>query len=578
MQHFFLVNMSETYTLRNRRSDGVSSSQERQEVAKPTEEVLVEKLDRFLSSIESRLDTFEQYFRLRASDDDNYEFPEKSSTLRRNSSASLNSLRSFTLPNLSTVHQRLSLIKASVLKSSITNLEHLYNTLDDQYTYLFSSPASEPGSPATETTQLSQSKEILSRKIITTIQYFDEKLSQVDNLIQEKTPQATTDYHAPSFQHFRFYNFNKALQKAEKEYLHYYDIPLSWRENRYIIYGYRFSLSHKTMLKSVFQFNHNESMNIWTHLIGALIVIFLGAVHLPSTELSQINSYRDNVVVYMFLAAAFGCLACSTIWHTYSCFAKLPVRSSCASVDYTGITILISASVISSEYCSLYHFPKLQKIVMTFTILCGLGGLTLNWSSYFDRPECRPLRIGFFVGLAFVGLTTFVAMCFNEGVMVSLKFFLPLVLKSCTAYLAGVVFYGGLIPERWRYDVIINEDGPCHHNHTARDVLTDNIEHSGEEEFQQLETELHEQEDSTNDESNDNLGIKEDPTQSKEYREIIDKHFPDEPTKTVYHKDFWSLYWVDYFFSSHSIWHIFVLLGILGHYFSLLGMFETLHS
>lgn len=570
--------MSETFTLRKRRTDAMSTVEQPQQVSKPTEELLVEKLDRFLSSIESRLDTFEQYFRLRASDEEDIEPDNKLSSLRRSSSASLNSLKSFTLPNLSTVHQRLSLIKASVLKSSITNLEHLYNMLDDQYTYLFNSPSSEPATPTTETAQRSQSKEILSRKIITTIQYFDEKLTQVDNIIQERTPLATADYKAPSFQHLRFYNFNKALQKAEKNYLNYYELPLSWRENRYIINGYRFSLSHKTMLKSIFQFNHNEAMNIWTHLIGSLIVLYLGAVHLPNTEIFQTNSSRDNMVIYLFLFASLGCLVCSSVWHTYSCFAKLPVRSSCASIDYTGITILISSSVITSEYCSLYHFPNLQKIVMAFTVLCGCGGLLLNWSSYFERPECRPLRIGFFVGLAFVGITTFIVMCFNEGVMVSLRFFMPLALKSFTSYLAGVVFYGGLIPERWRYDVIINEDGPCNHKHNAGDVLKGNVEHSGEEEFEQLQHELEEyKHDSRETIESINDSFDEDPTSTKEYREIIDKHFPAQPTMTPYHNSFWSLYWVDYCFSSHSIWHIFVLMGILGHYVSLLEMFEKIH-
>lgn len=467
-----------------------------------------------------------------------------------------------------------------MLKSSVTNLEHLYRTLDDQYIYLFSLSAAEPDSPAAEATQLAQSKELLSRKIITTLHYFDEKLSQIDNMIQDRTPQATTDYMAPSFQHLRFYNFNKALQKAEREYLHYYDIPLSWRENRYIIHGYRFSLSHVTMIKSVFQFNHNEAMNIWTHLLGGLIVLALGLIHLPNTELFQVTTQRDNLVVYLFLAASFGCLACSTVWHTYSCIANLPVRARCASVDYTGITILISSSVITAEYCSLYHYPNLQKTIMAFTVLCGLGGLTLNWSSYFDRPESRPLRIGFFLGLAFVGISTFLAMCYNEGVMVSSKFFLPLFLKSLTAYLAGVVFYGGLIPERWRSDIVINEDGPCHHQHNARDVLAGDIEHSGEEELQQMESELHEQEEEFRDRDEDisELDDGNDFAHSKQYREIIDKHFPDQPTKTPYHRHFWSLYWVDYCFSSHSIWHIFVLLGILGHYFSLLEMLAKIHS
>ncbi len=46
------------------------------------------------------------------------------------------------------------------------------------------------------------------------------------------------------------------------------------KSNPYIWSGYRTQLGHFDCLKSVFSF-HNETLNIWTHLIGFLIFLAL---------------------------------------------------------------------------------------------------------------------------------------------------------------------------------------------------------------------------------------------------------------------------------------------------------------
>lgn len=562
-----------TTLLRNRFDKSIPDQNE-----KTTEELLIEKLDKFLSSIESRLDSFEQYFKVSKGDiDEDLSVPEESDKSRRNSNASLSSIRSFSVNNLNMIYQRLGFIKDSVLKSSFTNLENLYNTLDDQYNYLFNS-----STPIDDEKIGSNSKEMLSVKIITTIQYFDEKLLQVDNLIQDRTIQGTADYKAPTFKHLGFYNFNRALKAAENKYLHYYQLPLRWRENRYIVYGYRYSMKHLNMLKSVFKLNHNESMNIWTHLIGFLLFLYICFWHYPGTETFQRNSFQDNAAMYTFLAAAVGCLGCSVIFHTYTSFANIATKSNCACVDYTGITVLITASIMSAEYCSLYHYPSLLRIYMIFSSICGLTGFTFNWSPYFDKPECRSLRIGFYVGLAFLGFTTIICQIFYEGFVSSMKFFFPMVYKSLIWYAIGVIFYGSLFPERWRYDVVIIEDDTCNHAHNSSDILKGNPENSGNEELEQIENDIKQEAEQYNhycDEDDcKSIDDEKDLVEEEEnkYRDIIDKHFPLEPIKTPYNKDFFSLWWVDYCFSSHNIWHICVVLGVIGHYYTIIEMFDKI--
>lgn len=526
--------------------------------SKTTEEKLVEKLDIFLSSIESRLDSFEKYFQLQNED---LLLKDKSKESRRDSTTSTNTLKMFSLNNLNIIYQRLNVIKDSVLKTSVTNLEHLYYTLDDQYSYLFNSITSKE---QPRSTQEVNTREVLSEKIMDIIQYFDDKLIQIDEYISAEKPDIT-NYNETAAQHLRFYNFHKALRAAQGTYLHYYQLPLSFRENKYIIYGYRFSLNHKTILKSLSHFNHNESMNIWTHLLGVMLFIYFGVWHYPNSSAYKNGTRSDLYVMYIFIGAAIKCLVSSVLWHTYSCCANLPLRSTFACVDYTGITVLITCSVIAAEYCSLYNYPKLLTTYISFSSICGMTSFIFNWSPYFDRPECRSLRIGFFMGLAFMGVTAFFCMCFNEGFLYALMFFFPLTYKSFMWYWIGVVFYGNLVPERWRSDVIIEEEDHCSHTHTSSDVLTGNIDNSGEEEMENIKEEIEEADNSTPQNFH-----------TRQVEEILDKHFPSKPLKTPTCNNFSSLWWVDYCFSSHNIWHIFVVFGAAGHYFSILGMLEKI--
>lgn len=584
--------MSETLLRRRvlERSDGSASSastglsssgdsKEDREFA-TTEELLIEKLDIFLSLIEKRIERFETYFRVMSlqeeenTDEGSEKETEKEGRSRRGSLASLSlitSIRQVSMAHLNRVYEQLYKVKELVLLNSFRNAEFLYKTLDDQYNYLFNASDDLTDNASVASSSLGAGfpgmarKEALQNKLIDTLHYFEEKLAHIDGYLSQKAGAVDEDEVTSAL---RFFNFNKALKQSEEGYLHYYQLPLAWRENKYIIEGYRFTMGHWDMVKSMFHFDHNETGNIWTHMLGLFAVAWLAFVHFPSTSTYQANSLTDNCIMYLFFAASAKCLISSVLWHTYSCFAHLKIRSRFACVDYTGITTLISCSVISAEYCALYHMPRLLRFFVGFSIFCGLGGLTFNWLPYFDKPECRHLRIAFFVGLAVMGGTTFFFKWYYEGFYNSLYFYTPLSYKSFLWYWIGVLFYAGLIPERWRYDVIIDEDTLCRHTHTPLDVLT-GFENSGKEEMEELEQEIE-------DVRRDSNALSAGGSIETQTMTVIEKHFPATPTRTPYRGDFLSLWWVDYIGLSHNLWHLFVVLGIVGHYFSLVGMFETI--
>jgi adiponectin receptor len=303
-------------------------------------------------------------------------------------------------------------------------------------------------------------------------------------------------------------------------------------------------------------------------MIGLVIVMYICVRDFPMTDVFLQNTRGDNLIIYGFLLAAAKCLVNSSLWHTYSCFAHYPTRKAFACVDYTGITVLITASIVTVEYCALYKYPKLLLTYVICAILCGAAGLLFNWSPYFDKPECRSIRIGFFIGLSASGASSLICKAFYDGLFSSLSMFAPLIYKSFIWYLLGVVFYGGLIPERWRYDIIIEEHmANTDRTYLATDVIMEKLGHDGEEEMEELHQEFEEIiEESAQDEKDED----------EKFHELINKHFKSKLTKSPYCNNFLSLWWVDYFLASHNIWHICVVLGILGHYFCVLDMFRGL--
>lgn len=592
-----------------------SVNNEQESTPLSTEELLIEKLDIFLSLIENRIDRFERYFRILSDRDENAaslkedasEETKSGTRSRADSGASLASIRDMSSAHLSKVYEQLTNVKQLVLKNSFKNVGHLYKTLDYHYNQMFYGKQ-QAGKPEGDWEEEPSTIEALQGNVITTIHYFENKLSQIDKLFSSVS---NGELEEPD-NALRYFNFNKALKHAEKDYLHYYQLPLLWRENRYIIHGYRFTMNHWEMTKTMFHFNHNETGNIWSHMLGLFVISYFAFWHYTHTETFARNTLMDNAIMYVFFASSAKCLVSSVLWHTYLCFAALNVRARFACVDYTGITVLITCSVISAEYCALYNLPKPLAFFVGFSALCGAGGLVFNWLPYFDRPECRHFRIAFFVGLALLGGTTFFIKWYYEGFSTTLHFYLPLTYKSFIWYWIGVVFYGGLIPERWRYDILFPEDNLCSHSYTTLDVLSGHIEHAGEEEIKQIETQFdkldhglkkrrlgkHETADepstggscqkrganvdacdcgeiATKDPSATNPPSVDGASDAR-YTSIVEKYFPAKPVKTPYHRDFMSLWWVDYIASSHNIWHVFVVFGIVGHYFSLLDMFEQI--
>lgn len=84
----------------------------------------------------------------------------------------------------------------------------------------------------------------------------------------------------------------KAAVVGAQRLLRFEELPPLWQENKYVLTGYRFCTSSSQCLRTIFML-HNETMNIWSHLIGFVFFAGLGVYTFNVSSISQYNQQND---------------------------------------------------------------------------------------------------------------------------------------------------------------------------------------------------------------------------------------------------------------------------------------------
>ncbi|EAU35517.1 conserved hypothetical protein [Aspergillus terreus NIH2624] len=234
----------------------------------------------------------------------------------------------------------------------------------------------------------------------------------------------------------------------EKRLITYADLPHPWRINPHILQGYRFTHSKVECFTSMFTFS-NELVNIWSHLIGLFIVLSVAFYFYPLNPNFHLSTKTDVFVAAVFFFAACKCLVCSTLWHTMNSIANQGLMERFACVDYTGISMLVAASIVTTEYTAFYCEPVSRWTYILATMSLGIGGVVLPWHPTFNRADFAWVRVAFYVTLALTGFAPLAQLTYTRGFEWCLYFYAPVV-KSILVYFAGACIYASQVPERWR--------------------------------------------------------------------------------------------------------------------------------
>ncbi|KAI9591623.1 hemolysin-III related-domain-containing protein [Syncephalis fuscata] len=268
--------------------------------------------------------------------------------------------------------------------------------------------------------------------------YADEYRSRVIAFMEEKE-ERLFEVAETAVERYRY-----AANIGVDRLLSFEELPREWQENQYILTGYRFVASKKECLLSIFRL-HNETGNIWTHLLGALFVLCI-AIYCHLNQLPQ-ATLGDHFIFLFFFIAATKCLCCSVLFHTFTCHVRLTVMKRAATLDYIGISLLISASVMVTAYYGFYCDESLARLYMTTAGIVGAIGFVLPWFDWFDSKEFRLVRTGIFVLMGGAGLFPLLHLINSRGLEATFHFITPL-FWSLAMYLSGVFVYANHYPER----------------------------------------------------------------------------------------------------------------------------------
>jgi adiponectin receptor len=267
------------------------------------------------------------------------------------------------------------------------------------------------------------------------------------------------DYQDPELEKSIF----KALALADQHGLiDFKQLPEPWRINRCILRGYRFTKSKRDTALSFFYLS-NETFNIWSHAVGVMLIAAFALFIRPPSSFRGDGGSLDVWVAAIYFSAAIGCMLCSVVWHTAKSIADAKAMTSFVAVDMMGISIIITASFIMTSYTAFYGDPFWQRIYMTTSLLGGIAGLVLPWTSLFRRrdfalikidtsriPITRAwIRVIFFTWLGVQGMIIpFLHLTLTQGFASTLEFFKPLVAVYVPVFV-GAAIYAARFPEAW---------------------------------------------------------------------------------------------------------------------------------
>ncbi|KAF2027976.1 Hly-III related protein, partial [Setomelanomma holmii] len=229
-------------------------------------------------------------------------------------------------------------------------------------------------------------------------------------------------------------------------------------DNEYILTGHRkASSSYLGSLKSILRV-HNETVNIWSHVLGALAFLTaagtLYSMPYPSRPCTQ---KADVLAIFIYFASVIACFVFSFIYHIFLDHSEQTRKITCR-FDYLGIIVPLWGTTVASTHFGLVCEPALQYRYQALATIAGGLSAIATLHPLLSGPNGKPVRTAMY---CLLGISSFLPVV--HGVMLhgfeehnrrmSLQPFLGL----ATCHSTGAMLYAARIPERWfprRFDIV----------------------------------------------------------------------------------------------------------------------------
>jgi len=217
----------------------------------------------------------------------------------------------------------------------------------------------------------------------------------------------------------------------------------------FILSGYRAYFSCQLATISLFRL-HNQTGNIWTHLISFGIFLDL-LFRLVNTELPLLSRKLDIPVAdilccYFFYFTSCCAMLFSSVYHLYGCQSEQS-HHALLKLDLFGICLLIYGSFVGGLHYGFYCFPILHKVyIFNITVLI-IFCIAITSMDRFQSAKYHWARVSVLaltVGSCVVPATHWLFVARPDQI----ELFFGRLLAMLALYLLGFVFYLSKFPER----------------------------------------------------------------------------------------------------------------------------------
>ncbi|KAI3654586.1 hypothetical protein MP228_000640 [Amoeboaphelidium protococcarum] len=227
----------------------------------------------------------------------------------------------------------------------------------------------------------------------------------------------------------------------------YKDVPTFLQDNEYIRSGYRAYYTYFELWHSVLRL-HNESMNIWSHLFGLCLVLYL-FIQTVGGMRSEDALVGDKLAMSMFFCCAIACFLFSSLFHTHYSHSKYAfVKFGC--LDYAGISTMICGSNSIITYLAFYCDAISRRVWVTLTIMVAFVGVIGPFHEKWAHRSFRKWRAIIYTLSAVTSATPCFQYLIEYGFPETLDYRAYVGIGVMTFfYLGGAFIYASRIPERW---------------------------------------------------------------------------------------------------------------------------------
>ncbi|XP_030468806.2 heptahelical transmembrane protein 1-like [Syzygium oleosum] len=272
----------------------------------------------------------------------------------------------------------------------------------------------------------------------------------------------------------------------------FWELPEYMKDNEFILHHYRANWPLAEAALSLFRW-HNETVNVWTHLIGFLVFLGLTVanfVDVPqvadllglfsrsnSTSAGNNISYSKELLLgtnsllnlnqiteedlkiaslqpaatrwpfFVFLGGSMFCLLSSSICHLFSCHSHC-LNIQLLRMDYVGITVMIITSFFPPIYYIFQCEPHWQLIYLSGITAMGMFTVATLLAPSLSSGKFRAFRAMLFLSMGFFGIVPAIHACIVNWSNPQRPITLAYELAMALSYITGTLFYVSRIPER----------------------------------------------------------------------------------------------------------------------------------